>query len=40
MINWIYNKLLQIRSKKKQEILKLKWEQAELEQKLKQMKSE
>lgn len=30
MLNWIYNKLLRIRNKKQHEIMKLKWEHAEL----------
>ena len=39
MFNWLFNKLLQIRQQKQQEVTQLKWEKAELEQKLKQLKN-
>lgn len=39
MFNWLFNKLLQIRKQKQHEVTKLKWEKAELEQKLKKLKN-
>lgn len=38
MLNWIYNKLVQRLNKKKHEVIRLQWQKAELEQKIKKIR--
>lgn len=38
MLNWIYKKLVQFRDKKKHDVIKLKWQQAELERQITEIK--
>lgn len=40
MLNWIYKKLVQFREKQKHDVIKLKWQQSELEHQVAELKKE